>query len=134
LPRTRRTIPGPALAGAALAYSPPAEPEAESPMYTVGSQTQDGVNLGTAVRPDPEGSARSTASNLDTHSAIGSAEVRMLLSFQRPPHLRERGIPLRGTPGSRYQLPGQTHQYSALEPYLQTGPPRAPECAAWPRA
>ena len=36
--------------------------------YTGSCRAQDGVNLGTVVCPDPEGSFRATASNLDTQS------------------------------------------------------------------
>src|ERR1700761_3368736 len=36
--------------------------------YTGSGLAQDGVNLGTVVCPDPEGSFRATASNLDTQS------------------------------------------------------------------
>jgi hypothetical protein len=57
-------------------------------MYTVGSGTQDGVNSGTAAELLPRESLWATASNLDTllDRLIGR-RVRMLLSFQRPPHL-----------------------------------------------
>ncbi len=42
---------------------------------------------------------QATASNLDTHSDLGRSKVRMLLSFQRPPHLLE-GFSLPGGSGA----------------------------------
>jgi hypothetical protein len=103
----RRKNSGPALAGQAPAPTTDGsqwvtgQRPAGSPMYTKGSRRKTG-----SILAPPKSAARrrasSTASNLDTHSTEGTVEVRMLLSFQRPPHLQREGESLsRGTPGVR---------------------------------
>jgi hypothetical protein len=70
-----------------------------SPSTQVGFGTQDGVNLGTVVpsKKTRKAGARATASNLDTLLGRGiDRRVRMLLSFQRPSHLLEKGCPSQG--------------------------------------
>ena len=97
----RRKNSGPALAGQAPAPTTDGsqwvtgQRPAGSPMYTKGSRRKTG-----SILAPPKSAARrrasSTASNLDTHSTEGTVEVRMLLSFQRPPHLQREGESLSG--------------------------------------
>ena len=62
-------------------------PTSESSMYTESSRSARRVNLGTVVRVFSE----EPIDGVEPGHTLGHwiAEVRMLLSFQRPPHLRE---------------------------------------------
>jgi hypothetical protein len=54
------------------------------------------------------------ASNLDTLLGRGiDRRVRMLLSFQRPSHLSEKGLPSRGAHPGPIRIPERTGEYSA---------------------
>jgi hypothetical protein len=64
------------------------------------------VNLGTVV-PDPQGTVVDGVEPGHTLGQMGQAEVRMLLSFQRPPHLRRRVILPVVRPGADDRLPAQ---------------------------
>ncbi len=93
----------------------PLRPHRGSPWYTLDSGTQDGVNLGTAVRTNPKLESIERRRRTWTHiSTEGSVEVvRMLLSFQRPSHLFERASFSGVRPGSRSGFPERTGKYSA---------------------
>ncbi len=83
-------------------------------MYTTSFEAQDGVNLGTVAlavqrmdRPIRERTGGTTASNLDTHLDRGVGRVvRMLLSFQRPSHLFQKGFPSQGHARGPIRIPG----------------------------
>jgi len=82
------------------------------PMYTTDPGTQDGVSIWHRRQSlAREGPVDATASNLDTHLDRGvGRRVRMLLSFQRPSHLFERGSFSGVRPGIPFGIPGADRQ------------------------
>jgi hypothetical protein len=90
----------------------PLRPHNGSPMYTGGSGTQDGVNLGTAVRRVPRRDVRAAASNLDTHSTwVGRGAHAVEFSKTAAPP--RRGNSLKSArPEPVKPDPAQTNQYS----------------------
>ncbi len=83
------------------------------------------VNLGT-VYLGPHGTAIDGVEPGHTLGLMGRAEVRMLLSFQRPPHLGAKGDPShrmrpRALTGSRHR----TDEYSQFPASQQTSPLKA---------
>jgi hypothetical protein len=97
-----------------IPHHPPAMPGGWSPMYTVGSGAQDGVNSGTAVRGAPRGERSSDGVEPGHNSRPGfGRRVCMLLSFQRPSHLFQEGNPPQGRARVLGPVPGRTDEYSA---------------------
>lgn len=96
-----------------------------------GLPGRDGVNLGTAVRGSPKESSVDGVEPLDTLlDQKVDREVRMLLSFQRPSHLLEKGHPSHGRSRDlRTGSPGRTGKYSA---YRRHFPARATSGRCWP--
>ena len=95
-PRRAGLNPGPVPVDQALAPR-------EEAAYTAGLGRKTGSISCAASRQPTVLAGRAAASNLDTQSQPGAAEmVRMLLSFQRPPHLSGEVAPLQAcAPGLR---------------------------------
>jgi hypothetical protein len=89
-------------------------------MYTESSGTQDGSILAPSFR----GPDRTVVDGVEpghTLGQMGRAEVRMLLSFQRPPHLRAKGDPSLGC--ARESSTGSRHRAEEYSPF-----PAAQQC------
>jgi hypothetical protein len=86
-----------------------------SPMYTGGSEAQDGVNSGPPFEVLPERSVRATASNLDTLSRLiaQSKSVHAVEFSKTVAPLPGGESSSGGAPGSKEPVPGRTDEYSA---------------------
>jgi hypothetical protein len=101
------------------------KPAFGSSMYTKSSGMQDGSILAPSSL-GPHGTWVDGVEPGHTLGQMGQAEVRMLLSFQRPPHLQAKGDPSLGcaqepSTGSRHR----TDEYSQFPTAQQSPPQRA---------
>jgi hypothetical protein len=73
--------------------------------YTRSGPAQDGVNLGTVVCPDPEGSFGATASNLDTQSrSMNRSKSVHAVEFSKTAAPLQKGFLFRDAPGVKDRL------------------------------
>jgi hypothetical protein len=75
-------------------------------MYTADFGTQDGVNLAPSPARSTERIPERRVEPGHTHRPRGRPKVRMLLSFQRPPHLFRKVAPSHGYARGRRLGPG----------------------------
>ena len=103
-----------------------------SPMYTRGSGTQDGVNLGTAVRVVPSlGDRRRRRTWTHTRPWIGRGAHAVEFSKTVAPARAGRSCS-RARLGAVGRFPGRTEEYSITDVRRSTRPPRAADETAFP--